>query len=145
MLWHRVHKVPAELHDSQYPPHTSLLAELVPICVAHSYGSYPDKKCAHNWVERITLYNNWSLGCLHITPQSPRKVCNQAKETKWSVPNISVVKLDAVMRYVTSGFWLAHMWDLFVIQKCFFFLGEIKECGWPRKKRQQGKILIQHL
>lgn len=119
MLWHKLQKIPAELHHGQYPLHTSLLAELVPICVACSYGNYPDKKCAHNWVERITFYNNSKLGCRHIILQSPRKVRNWAKETKWSIPNISV--LNAVMRHVAGAFWLrAHMWDSLVINTCLW-------------------------
>lgn len=75
--------------------------------VAHFYGNYPEKKCAHKWVERITFHNNSRLGCRHIIPQSPRKVRNWAKETKWFVPNISAIKRNAVMRHVASGFWLA--------------------------------------
>lgn len=93
----------------QYPLHTSLLAE---------------RQCSYVWPTLVAITQiknvlttelkgllstvNSRLGCRHIIPQSPRKVFNWAKETKWSVPDIAVVKLNAVMRHGDGGFWLAR-------------------------------------
>lgn len=83
--------------------------QFVSICVAASYGNYSEKNVLTESKELLyTISKGLAVdsSSSHESEVQKKKVHNWAKKAKRSVPNISVVKLNTVMRSVARGLWL---------------------------------------